>query len=259
MSNKIIIIKLLFLLLSLLVFHPLIASEKDYLKQSGIHVDSTLVKSAHSTKTDEMKHVVPEKGLFHEVSSLTESAKSKKLNPEKLERAIYEGEIRAVLCVYCHGKDGNSVRPYIPNLAAQTPAYLLTQFELFSRGERINNTMQELAKTLSFDDKVNIALFFSDMTIKPEKKEVNIALYREGKTIYATHCAHCHGTKAHGNHQMPYLADQKKYYLIRTLNLLRDGDKSRINSPMIPIAKNLTKDDILRLAEYLSSMSIMSK
>src|SRR5690554_7174798 len=53
-----------------------------------------------------------------------------------LERTLEEGYERAVLCVHCHGEDGNSKRDRIPNLASQNSEYLFIQFEHFRSEER---------------------------------------------------------------------------------------------------------------------------
>ncbi|MGI9279749.1 MAG: c-type cytochrome [Endozoicomonas sp.] len=67
---------------------------------------------------------------------LLELASKKMADPALYQQALRQGEDRVLLCGYCHGKDGNSVRSYIPNLASQTPDYLINQFESFARGER---------------------------------------------------------------------------------------------------------------------------
>jgi len=42
--------------------------------------------------------------------------------------AYAAGKERILFCGSCHGKDGNSRRDYIPNLADQHPLYLFEQF-----------------------------------------------------------------------------------------------------------------------------------
>lgn len=232
----------------------LATAKDDYLKQLETKANSLALKTETSQATSKNEFFGPEKAHNTELTRLIETTRSIKQNPDKLARAIYEGENRAVLCVYCHGKDGNSLRPNIPNLAAQTPEYLVTQFELFSNGKRKNITMEKLSETLSFNDKVNIALYFSGMKVKPKVKAINKTLYEQGKRVYGNQCAQCHGNQAHGNHQMPYLAGQKKAYISQTLTLLREGDISRMNSPMIPIAQKLSNNEIQSLAEYLSAL-----
>ena len=44
-------------------------------------------------------------------------------DPAKREQAYAAAEERILLCSKCHGKDGNSKRDYIPNLAGQNPRF----------------------------------------------------------------------------------------------------------------------------------------
>ena len=82
-------------------------------------------------------------------------------------QASYEaGHERIRFCGYCHGEDGNSKRDYIPNLAAQHPLYLFNQFEKFRDGTREDYVMSKLAKTLSLEERINIAVYYSQQTAK---------------------------------------------------------------------------------------------
>lgn len=71
-------------------------------------------------------------------------------------RAIKKGKDLAFLCAYCHGEDGNSIKPRFPNLASQNPVYLLDQFERFRTGlrEDFTGVMPALVENMSNDDKV---------------------------------------------------------------------------------------------------------
>lgn len=77
------------------------------------------------------------------------------------QQAYEAGQERALFCGYCHGETGNSKRPHIPNLASQNPIYLFHSFEKFAKGERVDFVMSKLAKSLTLEDRVNIAVYFS--------------------------------------------------------------------------------------------------
>ena len=79
-------------------------------------------------------------------------------DPERRQQAYLAGQERILFCGYCHGEDGNSKRAHIPNLAGQNPIYLFHSFEKFASGERIDFVMSKLAKSLSLEDRVNIAV-----------------------------------------------------------------------------------------------------
>ncbi|QFU23615.1 beta-propeller fold lactonase family protein [Shewanella eurypsychrophilus] len=76
-----------------------------------------------------------------------------------------EGKNKAVLCAGCHGLDGIGLSSEYPNLAGQKQAYIIKQLEAFKLGHRQEATMQAMASSLSGDDTVNLAAYYSQLTI----------------------------------------------------------------------------------------------
>jgi cytochrome c553 len=173
-------------------------------------------------------------------------------DPDLLQKAVIAGKDRAILCGSCHGKNGNSVREYIPNLASQNAAYLFNQFESFANGERKDYVMSRLAKNLTRLDRVNIALYFSQMPV--EAREVPVPSSAEGKKIYQGLCFACHEQDGHGNGSYPRIAGQPYKYLQKTMEGFAGADQRRANSPMAAIVKNLNKQQLLDVAAYVASM-----
>lgn len=172
---------------------------------------------------------------------------------ESFEQAIASGQERAWVCKFCHGEDGNSKHDNIPNLASQNPKYLLHQFELFATRQRFDKSMTELAKNLSIDDRVNIALFYSTQVVNT-KTTSDKKLHEEGKNSFMKQCTSCHGTDGYGKELLPRLAGQSKQYLINTLKNYKTNPGKRPNSPMQGITASLNEHDIDALAEYISAM-----
>ncbi len=180
---------------------------------------------------------------------------NKKLTDSKAKQAaITAGNDRALLCKYCHGKDGNSVKNTIPNLAEQNPLYLLNQFELFASGKRINKTMNELSKILKDEDRVNIAIFYASQKARPQPA-YRTHLTGDGQQIYTTKCFMCHGPDARGSDDFPRLAGQPPEYIVRTLASYRSSLVKRAQTAMSGVASTLEKDDIEALAAYLSALN----
>ncbi len=178
---------------------------------------------------------------------------SKIKNEQIQQKAIEAGIERAYICQFCHGKDGNSKRDYIPNLAQQNPKYLLHQFELFANKTRKNNIMSELAKNLTADDRVNIALFYASQKLKagnPYRPE----LATKGKILFTARCTACHGKTGYGDDKLPRIAGQSGKYIENTLNKYKTGKIARPLSAMHGIAGTLKNDDILALSAYLSTL-----
>lgn len=176
----------------------------------------------------------------------------------QIELAVKEGQYRAELCQYCHGEDGNSVRDYIPNLAAQNAQYLLTQFEYFRLGLRKDYVMGNLAKTISENERVNLALYYSMQNVKLKNMPSNVSRDKtisNGKQIFNNSCVSCHGKYGYGKKNLPRIAGQPDKFIVKTLTAYRNKTHERPNSPMFGIAATLTHEDIKSLARYISLMN----
>ena len=173
-------------------------------------------------------------------------------NESLLNKAVEEGKDRALLCGNCHGKDGNSVRDYIPNLASQNAAYLFKQFELFANGTRKDYVMGKLAKNLTRQDRVNIALYFSQMEVKPRPQPV--AANAGGEQIYNSLCFTCHESSGHGNGVYPRIAGQPYEYLNTTLAGFNGANDDRKESPMSVVIRHLDARQLSAVAAYVATM-----
>jgi len=177
-------------------------------------------------------------------------------NYKVLNESVIRGGLRIRLCQYCHGKDGNSTRAGVPNLAEQNPMYLLTQFEYFRTDKRKNKVMNELAKGLTKDERVNIALYYASqkVVVSPGLQNVNSLSYKSGSDIYKSICANCHGVKGYGAETLPRIAGQKSEFINKTLNAYKAKEGVRPDSPMLAISAALSETDISSIATFVSFM-----
>lgn len=177
-------------------------------------------------------------------------------DPAKREQAYAAAQERILLCSKCHGEDGNSKRDYIPNLAGQNPQYLFDAFEKYVSGQRTDFVMNQAAKLLTINERVNIAFYFSQQKVhpRPAAGPVDKALVEQGAQRFGTVCTTCHGTAALGRDGIPRIAGQPTQYLNRALQRYRDKDPSRANSPMLGVAALLNEADIAALTAYLSQL-----
>lgn len=165
--------------------------------------------------------------------------------------AVAAGKKASFFCANCHGEDGNSKYPEVPNLAGQNPAYLLEQIRKFGAGQRKDEFMQGLIKVLSDDERVQIALFYSESKVVPSAADP--VLVKRGKDTFGKLCVRCHGEEARGNETIARLAGQKREYLMVSLKRYRDRTGERID-PLMQIATGpLTDDDIKAVTAYLTS------
>lgn len=202
---------------------------------------------------------IPDLSLAEQQNSpLQERLQLVMARPDSRQQASYAGQDRALICSYCHGEDGNSVKPDVPNLAGQNPGYLLEQIGRFASGERKDFVMNSLASKFTEQDQINLAIYYSSKKVQPEKYDRNMA--RQGKGLYLKQCQSCHGTQGRGNTGYARLAGQKQAYIKNTLTRFRANagagkvDKKRRSTIMEPIASGLSDRDIQTLAAYLASL-----
>ena len=178
---------------------------------------------------------------------------------QRRQQAFEAGRERAIFCGYCHGENGNSKRPHIPNLASQNPIYLFHAFEQFARGERIDYVMSNLAKNLTLEDRVNIAVYYSQQKVLPANAAADETLSKQGAVLFKRTCVGCHGDQGQGMETMPRLAGQPEEYIRKALTRFRSNDPSRAGSVMLGIASQLTDEDIAALASYLTQLQLTAR
>lgn len=167
------------------------------------------------------------------------------------------------VCGACHATDGNSTSPAYPSLAGQHPEYIAKQLSEFKSGARKNAIMAPNAATLSNDDMLNLAAYFSAQQPKPRLAK-DAALVAEGQKIYkggnagsgVPACASCHGPAGSGIPvQFPRLAGQHAKYVQSQLKNFRSGDRANDGGKMMQvIARKMTDHEMKAVAEYINGL-----
>ncbi|WP_423221302.1 c-type cytochrome [Burkholderia contaminans] len=171
--------------------------------------------------------------------------------------------LAAQLCAACHGVHGHSESPIFPRLSAQTPEYLTAQLKGFrehARGETdARSYMWAIASQLDDATIASLAGYYSHQEpvhatpddVTPMSKGQDI--FENGVPNRGTPaCATCHGGHGQGNGQFPRLAGQHKEYLLRQIEVFRNG--ARANAPvMTAVAHTLDPDEAKAVAEWLES------
>lgn len=81
-----------------------------------------------------------------------------------------------------------------------------------------------------------------------------------GKIRYAKNCGNCHGPAGMGLASYPKISGKEIPYIIDRLKTYRSGKKIGSNSAlMIMMAKSLTDEEIVNLAEYLKDAKYENK
>ncbi len=180
--------------------------------------------------------------------------------PSAKKAAIERGNDRTLFCRNCHGIDGNSKRPEIPNLAGQNPAYLVEQVEKFANGERKSLVMQTLAKGFTQKDKIDLAIFYNSQNVVSVEYDKERA--KQGNLLYNRLCIFCHGKEGKGEEGFARIAGQKPVYVTNTLKRFRANANDQVNvlgakrtsARMEQVTQNLSDNDIENIANFVASM-----
>jgi len=76
---------------------------------------------------------------------------------------VAAGKAKASLCVSCHGLNGISSSPTVPNLAGQKAVYLAKAVRDFKTGARKNGAMSTFASMIADADIDNIAAYYESL------------------------------------------------------------------------------------------------
>jgi cytochrome c553 len=164
-------------------------------------------------------------------------------------------EEKAKLCSACHGEDGTPIDRNIPVIWGQQTGYLYLDLRDFKLGNRKNEQMSAIAAALSREDMLALAEYFSK---KPwpnlaQPRAPDAAAHRAEVAASSGQCTQCHLGNYVGAGTTPRLADQRKEYLLKTMQDFRSG--ARANNPwMTDLLKTYKDEEIEALAEYLAGL-----
>jgi cbb3-type cytochrome c oxidase subunit III len=180
-----------------------------------------------------------------------------------LSQAQDGARIAGQLCSGCHGVGGRSESPMFPKLNTQTAEYLEAQLKGFrehARGESAaRDYMWGMAALLDDAAVKSLADYYSHQA--PTRGAAgDVTLMAKGQEIFqhgvpdqsVPACASCHGAQAQGAGTFPRLAGQHKEYLLRQIEVFKNG--ARGNAPvMSAVAHTLNDDQAKAVAAYLQS------
>ena len=189
---------------------------------------------------------------------------------------IEAGKQSSIVCVACHGVYGNSMVGDFPKLAGQSESYLIKQLQDYKSDKRQGANMNVTATTLSEQDIMNLAAYFSSQkisenTAKADAETIAIArkIYLGGKKdTGTTACLACHGPNGKGipsakfpaisGQHAKYIANQLKAFRQFTLNIeIGENKLERANDyegMMRSVTKRLTNVEIDALSQYIAGL-----
>ncbi len=171
-------------------------------------------------------------------------------------------------CIACHGRGGaRSILNY-PDLAGQDAKYLFAQMTDITEGKRVagpdprgyprTQGMKDIMHLVTAPERQAIADYLAKeppAKIRPLDPPIDDARRAAGKEAFLKGgCVSCHGQEgAKPLSSYPFLAGQKRDYLVLQLTEIRDGirQNGRV-ATMRPFAKKLDDAKIALIADYLS-------
>ena len=178
----------------------------------------------------------------------------------------FRGLLIARRCEHCHGAEGFSAEPLIPNLAGMDRLSVWKQLEDFRSGKRPSRMMQPIASELSERNSADVAAYFSMLPTSPDPQDnrafpqpmsdpakarlaEKLIVFGDGHRGIPP-CQACHGPVGYLKGAPP-LAPQNGDYLLTQLKHFSDGSRANdINVVMRSIARQLTDEEKTAVSEY---------
>lgn len=167
--------------------------------------------------------------------------------------------IAAEKCAACHGTDGMSRGPDIPNLTGQKTEYLLSALLEYRKGTRVHAALNQLTAALSEADARNVAAYYSNQKMPAAAQgsaspSDRIAMGKKS----AEGCASCHGPDGNASAKgVPSLAGQHPGYLIKAMHTY--AEKIRPDNHMTTRTANLPQSELENIALYFASQDLKAK
>lgn len=159
------------------------------------------------------------------------------------------GKALAGQCRTCHGLDGMARIPIAPHIGGEPEGYLVRQLAAFRSGERTNEMMSVVAKSLTDQGIADLAAWYAAQLptagLPPGRAEADAPQA----------CVACHG--ADGIAQIedgPNLAGENVMYIDTQLKAFRSG--KRVHEIMSEVARDLNDDDIRALAAWYAATTL---
>jgi thiosulfate dehydrogenase len=168
-------------------------------------------------------------------------------------------------CAACHGAHGEgSAAAHVPRIAGQSAEYLQKQLDDYASGARGNAIMENFAKSLSFEQRGQLAKRYAAMSApllsEPAANPMQLArghqlAFQGDEEIRVQACNSCHGPDGSGVlHAAPYLAGQSSEYISSALKAFHAGSrKNDAGELMRSVAGHLADADITAVSAYFAN------
>lgn len=163
-------------------------------------------------------------------------------------------------CEGCHRKDASGrVSGAYPRLAGQHATVLMKQIADIRSGLRSNPKMDPFVDNhvLTPYEIADLARFLESLPISDTNGKGSQDAATRGRPLYEKACGQCHGSQGEGDAAKfyPMVAAQHYKYLLRQMQMIRDGDRRNGNPDMIAVIKGYSTADLEALAAYMAQIA----
>jgi cytochrome c553 len=164
-------------------------------------------------------------------------------------------------CTACHGADGAGVADgSVPAIAGQHRRVLVKQLVDFRNRRRWDIRMEHFADRKHLpqaQDLADLAGHVNRLPAQPTRAFGGGEHLRQGASVYFSACESCHGPIGEGDdgELVPRLAGQHVDYLVRQMQDTADGRRPNMTETHAAIVRELDRQQILGVADYLSRMN----
>lgn len=166
--------------------------------------------------------------------------------------------VAARACVDCHGLDGESTAPGIPNLAGQRTVYLFRVLQAYQARERRIDAMNHATGFLNEEALLAVSAYYASLVpARPDSAEVGelVQVELDGADPFAgiredmNKCDKCHGKDGNSTASgMPNLSAQDPAYFVESMQAYING--SRNHKLMAKLAAGLSEETLSRMGVY---------
>jgi cytochrome c553 len=166
--------------------------------------------------------------------------------------------VAATACAECHGNDGISTGPGVPNLAAQRTVYLFRVLQAYQQRERHNDAMNHAIGFLNEEALLAVSTYYATLSPAPALDPAEMGAGGidtgagdpfAGIRAEMKKCVKCHGEDGNASASgMPNLSAQDPAYFVASMQSYTEG--GRDHKLMSKLAADLDEDTLLRMGVF---------
>jgi len=178
-----------------------------------------------------------------------------------LASAVHAGtpsaQMLANTCAGCHGPNGISNGPAIPNLASISRDYFIDAMKAYAANERAASIMGRIARGYSDNEIKSMAGYFSALKFTSAKQKFNAAQAKKGSKLHKKYCEKCHEDGGRSSEDdAGILAGQWKPYLKYTMQDFLAGKRAmpkKMKKRVDKMVKEKGKNSLAIVNEFYAS------